>query len=194
MVKIIGLHGIITSGKRGFERGLLHELEYKHGWLTYHPHYRILPLLGYFSFFRKMYVKRVLRNFVDGDHILAHSAGCSITYWVLEELQKTGRRAGTIWFLNAALDRKIVFPSGTYEHIYNLHEDDDHVLTLSKILPFHIFGGMGKDGYKGNSANVTNVTNIVPKYTETFLRHTDFFKSPAKEQLCKLITDSISKK
>lgn len=193
MSKIIGLHGVLTNGKASMKKQILDELSYTHGWLTYHPSYFLLPLLGYFSFFRRYYVNKVFRRFSDGDHIIAHSAGCTITFWLLEELQKHNRKAGNIFFINAALDRDIKFPEHTYNKIYNFYEDDDFILYVSKLVPFHNYGTMGRSGYKGSSPNVTNFTDIVPNYSKTFLRHSDFFKSPAKEKLCEFITTNTAK-
>lgn len=192
MCKFIGLHGVLTNGKSSIGK-LLEELNYNHGWLTFHPSYFAIPLLGYFSFFRRLYIKQTLKYFCDGDHIIAHSGGCTITLWLLQELKKQGKKAGNIWFLNAALDRDTIFPENTYDNIYNFHEDEDTVLFISKFVPFHSYGTMGRSGYNGASKNVINYSEIVPNYHKTAFRHSDFFKSPAKEKICQHITANSAK-
>lgn len=189
MAKIIGIHGIFTNGKRNFCDRLFKHLTKTYNLQTSKPSYILLPLLGYFKFFRDLYVRIILKDFNDGDHIVAHSAGCTITLWTLQELAKTGRKAGHIWFLNAALDTDITFPSNTYIKIHNYHEPKDIIINFSNHLPKHPFGRMGRDGYNGYSANVFNYVNIVPRYQKSLLNHGSFFLSPAKE----VIGEHISK-
>ena len=162
MGRIIGLHGIFTTGKRGFDRGFLFDLNQNYGYLTLHPSYACIPGFSYVPSLTKYYVDRVLAVFCDGDHILAHSAGCVITYFVLKELKKQNRKVGKIFFLNSALNNDTQFPEDTYDEIYNFHEDDDTILHWARYLPSSIFGNMGRDGYKGTSENVTDITEIVP--------------------------------
>lgn len=95
---------------------------------------------------------------------VGHSNGCAIL--AQASLYIHNRMTGLV-LINPALNTKTKFGSSVkFIHVY--HAPSDAVVQLSSLLPFHIWGAMGRVGYKGDDPRVVN-------YELPFKGHTGLF-------------------
>jgi len=109
--------------------------------------------LGYFEWSKKRRAKKILEMANDGDIIVAHSFGCLCTLYAM----RMGGKFSKVFFFGAAINKQELFPQDKFDILYNVHSDDDNVLMVSKLLPWHDFGGMGRKGYQLNDKRIVNV-------------------------------------
>lgn len=87
-----------------------------------------------------------------GDVLIGHSNGCD----VIRRIAENGTSfAGAILF-NPALDCDIQFAEGI-DWIDVYHNRDDVAVALARLLLWHPWGVMGRDGYTGSDPRVTNI-------------------------------------
>ena len=92
-------------------------------------------------------------NSLDGRVIVvAHSNGCAITHLAASLYNAKINKAV---YINAALESRVDVPS-SIESVDVYHAPSDFTLLLGALRPFHIWGTMGRYGYRGKSTNVTN--------------------------------------
>jgi alpha-beta hydrolase superfamily lysophospholipase len=89
--------------------------------------------------------------------VVAHSNGAAITHLAGSEF---GACIDKAVYLNPALERSVAFPAsfGAFDVWHNPH---DKVVAISKLLPFHPWGDMGRFGAtrfdaRGKNHNVVN--------------------------------------
>lgn len=111
---------------------------------------------GYFNllgvrWFNKS-IASTLAGMANDDSIgIGHSNGCAI----LVEATKRTDKIKTLILINPALDADTIFPESV-ERVLVYHNKTDDVVTMSKWLPWHVWGEMGRVGYRGNDIRVTN--------------------------------------
>lgn len=95
--------------------------------------------------------KKIGKSVKPGDIVVGHSNGCAI----IHRMAKDGVQFRGAVLINAALDRDAQIENGCeWVHVY--HNKGDGWVALSRLLFWHPWGAMGRDGYKGNDKRVTN--------------------------------------
>lgn len=90
-----------------------------------------------------------MAGFIRPDDILVgHSNGATLVYLISQIVKPRGAV-----LINPALDSSRLPDSG-FVHIY--HNEDDWLVKLSAIFPWHPWGNMGSEGYTGTDPRATN--------------------------------------
>lgn len=75
------------------------------------------------------------------DHVVCHSNGAAIAWLAMRE---HGMRCTMLSLIAPALDNDAVTAGATWTDVY--HNECDHVVWLSRLLWWHAWGSMGRDG------------------------------------------------
>lgn len=147
--RVVFLHGIKTPRKNR----RLHRLAgafHREGFCVVIPYYGYIPaLLSGLAGWIDGHLASTLAAFIKEDDILVgYSNGAAIAYLISEKIRIRG-----VILINPALDPDLV-PKAGFVHVY--HNKGDWVTGLAGLLPFHLWGSMGRDGYKGSLPHVTN--------------------------------------
>lgn len=112
--------------------------------------YGLIGLIGVRTFGKK--IARIISGMTpDGAIGIGHSNGCMELIRACE----MGAPFDRLIFINPALDNDVDIPA-QLNRVDVLHNLEDDVVTLSKWLPWHYWGDMGKIGYTGLDARVHN--------------------------------------
>ncbi len=112
----------------------------------------------------------------DYDLIIGHSNGCAIIHLAGNLLKRTQdhTQAPQVVFLNPALNAKAEIPASVVEKVYVYFSQNDKSTWMSKWLPWHVWGEMGKIGFLGNRLDYWNF-DLESIFHEK-IRHSDVFK------------------
>jgi len=171
MGRVIGVNGIRTDGSTNTDR-MLNELK-KVGFQVEDINF---PQVSIFKvpFLRSKAVMdkdagKIFGCYNPGDHIIAHSYGCLLTYRAM----LMGAHFGKVFWFAPAIDKDIVIPEGACERLYIIHNPNDKALFVAKLLFWHDFGEMGRVGYQG--PNDERVENIMDTSKPTLFNHSYYF-------------------
>lgn len=135
------------------------------------PSYGYLPafIIGLFMWLDRR-IAQSMSGFIRSDDILVgHSNGATLVYLVSQYLHIRGAV-----LINAALDHSLV-PNATFTHVY--FNSGDMISRLSGIVPFHIWGDMGTNGYVGTDVRVRNIDQAnPPAFLPPLHGHSDLFE------------------
>jgi len=126
-------------------------------------------------------IERTLKPYLDpGDVYVGHSNGCAIGY----DLMTGGAGFRAAAFINAALERNIKVPAGTFVDVYfNCGDLATEAAILAECLGIAspVWGEMGHAGYEGDNPFITNVDCGHPHRPDfpAVSGHSDIF-TPAK--------------
>lgn len=102
-------------------------------------------------------IVRCLAPYLEpGDLYIGHSNGCAIGY----DLVGQGFRPAGMVLINAALERRITLPAGTWADVYFNAGDDATVAAVVAArlgLSDRVWGEMGHAGYDGADPAITNI-------------------------------------
>lgn len=112
---------------------------------------------GFMSFwsarFRNSKIAERLAAIVQpGDVIVNHSNGAAVTYLACRDF---GMRPSVVACVNPALDNDLLFRGASETDVY--YNAGDTWVGLASILIGHVWGDMGKVGYKGQHPGVHNI-------------------------------------
>jgi hypothetical protein len=170
--RVLILHGINTDGKDNVDR--LAEPLRKAGFFVIDIELEQTRWYnGRDSAIVKRNVERVAAVHKPGDHAICHSNGGRLAYACME----AGLRFGVVSMFSAALDACVTFRPCCYERILNFHNPRDKALFFGSVLPGHIWGGIGRGGYRGVSLRVVDKMCRSRKG----LAHSHWFASPVLE-------------
>lgn len=142
MPKVLIVHGISTDGTDNTDR-LAAELV-SSGLQVLPVKYH--PVRWYNARHRADSVARTLMGHYDpGDSAIGHSFGCLVLYRAME----MGARFGRVVFFGAAMERDIRIPVHGCDRLLNVTNPYDRALSAGRMLPWHPFGALGRDGYAG---------------------------------------------
>ena len=115
------------------------------------PTYGYLPALvvGIFQWLDRRIAESMAAFIREDDILLGHSNGGTLVHMI----SKLTKIRGAI-LVNAALGTDKV-PDADFVHVY--FNKGDIVAKLSSWVPFHPWGNMGGEGYKGDDPRVTNI-------------------------------------
>jgi len=115
------------------------------------PTYGYLPafLVGLFQWLDRRIAESMSGFIQHGDILLGHSNGGTLVYLI----SKIVKIKGAI-LVNAALDVDKI-PDADFVHVY--YNSGDVLTRLSSVVPWHPWGNMGGEGYKGSDPRVVNV-------------------------------------
>jgi len=171
--RVLVLHGINTDGRDNIdvlgERLMLHHGCEVHDIPLAHTKW----YTGRSRRIVKINVERVAACMRPGDHVICHSNGGRLAY----ECMNAGLHFGVVSMFSAALDSCVTFRPCSYERIINFHNPRDKALFFGSAIPGHIWGGIGRGGYRGISLRVINKLCRSRKG----LAHSHWFQSPVIE-------------
>jgi hypothetical protein len=152
-MRILGVNGIhnFSWSKDSFTDRMLDALSHDHEVVDVR-YSRMLAMLVYSDYATNRRVRKILDQNQPGDVLIAHSFGCLASVGAM----KQGARFKVAFFFGAACEPDIEIPD-SFEVLYNIHSEADRTLKLGDLLPFHDFGLMGCNGYKGNNPKVVNI-------------------------------------
>jgi hypothetical protein len=171
--RVLVLHGINTDGADNID--LLGERLMLHHNCDVHD-VPLAPTRWYNGRSRRIVrdnVARLAACMHHGDHVICHSNGGRLAW----ECMNAGLRFGVVSMFSAALNECVTFRPCAYERIVNFHNPRDKALFFGSVLPGHIWGGMGRGGYKGISLRVVDKMCRSRKG----LAHSHWFASPVIE-------------
>lgn len=183
-MRILGVNGIWNpeNGERSFTDRMLMGLRISGRHKTVDVHYPLLTTLeAYVPSNLRERAEHILSVYEPGDTVIAHSAGCLLTYTAM----RMGARFGKVFFFAAAAESNLEFPKNGMQKLYNIFSPDDPALRLGRLLPFHPFGALGMKGYKGDDHRVVNVP--APGYD-----HNGYVEPEHLEEWVKFISRHIS--
>lgn len=113
-----------------------------------------------------------------GDHVIAHSYGCLVTYTAMT----MGARFGRVFFMGAAMDCDTVLPEYGAEEVVNIYHRHDRALWFAGLLPAHRFGRAGRDGFKNTGFDGAAVNPSLLQVPAKFkardlFKHKGYFES-----------------
>lgn len=109
----------------------------------------------------------------ESDHLVCHSNGAAVAWLAMKN---HGMKCRRISLIAPALDADKRFDGAIWADIY--HNRCDHVVWLSRMLWWHSWGTMGRDGYTGPNAPLHGHTNIDTERhaaLPTICGHLDYF-------------------
>lgn len=90
--------------------------------------------------------ERLADEIPDEAIVVAHSNGCTLA-WMLDTM---GKKLGGAVLVQPALDRDKILFGPDWVHVY--YNRFDRIVTVSRVLRFHPWGGQGHDGPKNPPA------------------------------------------
>jgi hypothetical protein len=153
-MRILGVNGIHnwSWSKDSFTDRILAALSHDHDVVDI-SYPRMLAVLVYSDYARNRRVKNIIKQNQPGDILIAHSFGCLASILAM----KQGARFSKVFFFGAACEPDIEIPEDAFDELYNIHSQEDRTLKLGDLLPWHPFGLMGCNGYKGSNPKVKNI-------------------------------------
>ena len=111
---------------------------------------------GYFNLFGVRWFNKSIATTLAGmsnRHSIGigHSNGCAI----LVEAARHTNNIEHLILINPALDNDTSFPNSV-KKIDVFYNQTDKVVTISKWMPWHVWGDMGRVGFKGSDSRVRN--------------------------------------
>lgn len=94
---------------------------------------------------------RIASGIADGDVCVGHSNGAAI----IQIIQERHRVLAGAALVNPALDADARLDNTGWLDVY--HNGCDLLVELSRLLPWHRWGGMGHHGYAGNHPDARNI-------------------------------------
>lgn len=133
-------------------------------------------------------IARLLNDAMNpGDLAIGHSNGCAIIH---RAAKNYGAPFGPIAYLNPALDRDALLPP-QIPHLAVWHSPSDRPVAWARWLPFHPWGDMGADGYRGYyDPRITN-HNKQTDYPLSSRTHSDVFSPALLPTFAPLIIESL---
>lgn len=171
--RIILIHGVRATKDNMEKMARLADVFKQAGFEVVVPKYGFVSALivGLFKWI-DVRIAETLSAFVGPEDILlGHSNGGTIAYLITQKLQVDG-----VVLINAALESDIL-PNAKFIHIY--YNSGDNVVWLSKFVPFHPWGDIGKTGYTGpHDKRVLNVDQSNPpkEWLPKLKGHSDIFE------------------
>ena len=114
------------------------------------------------------YAKRLARCIEPGDVLVGHSNGCDL---IRRTLNRVSSVRGAV-YINPALESD-AYTSAPWVDVY--HNEGDHIVWWSKLIPCHPWGEMGATGYTGSAENHTNIDCGAMPGMPTVNGHLDLF-------------------
>jgi hypothetical protein len=149
-MKIHVIHGIRTRDSRRSIGRIAPYFEQEGYEVVVHDYGYIRALETYWR--NRKIAARIAKSVGPGDVLIGHSNGCDI----IRRIAAGGTRFTGAVLFNAALDRDTKFAAGIdWIDVYHTH--GDRIVTLARLLPWHSWGSMGREGYKGSDPRVTNI-------------------------------------
>lgn len=188
MPRVIGVNGIRTDGRDNVVRLLeaLHDRGHRTRRFAYPTVWT--PLGARIEGCRLKQSRRLARTLRDGDHVVAHSFGATLTWYAMSRFR---RQLGVVLFLGAALDADVSFPARGFRRLVNVHNPCDVALRLGALLWAHDFGAMGATGYAGGHPRIQNVeadVMLAGRWNHTAVY---FGTAPLVERYADLFSDAI---
>ncbi len=184
--RVILVHGFnVSDGGAGTtgraadkfrKRGGLKVIEFAPGWRG---------LLGV-RFGNKRRAQNLAKIIQPGDLLIGHSDGCNLIDKACHELSSLGPESVHCVYFNPALDRDTAL-SRIVSKCLVFFTKSDETVWLSKWLPFHAWGEMGRKGYKPSEPSLDDdrYENIsFESLNHHGLEHSGVFKSPNALQDC----------
>ena len=102
----------------------------------------VVPVINHFV------IKRLVKQVHPGHVIIGHSNGATIAYRLSKEVYVKG-----LVLINPALNSNVEFDKRLgFVHVY--WSKKDWVVWVSRLMPFSLWGSMGRTGYTGEDARV----------------------------------------
>ena len=96
----------------------------------------------------KYVIRRLAKQVWPRQIIMGHSNGAAVAYGITKKVKTRG-----LVLINPALDSDVEFDSQLeFIHVYWSHRDN--IVWLSALMPFSLWGRMGKTGYIGKDPRV----------------------------------------
>lgn len=154
--RIILIHGVKARKRNRNRLKRLAPAFQRAGFCVVTPSYGFIPalLVGIFKWIDNRIADNMTAFVQPDDILLGHSNGATLAYLIAKKVKVRG-----VILLNAALEADLV-PNAGWVHVY--YNKDDYVVLMSGLIPFHPWGTMGRDGYKGNDLRVTNINQGNP--------------------------------
>lgn len=139
-----------------FESAGFEVTDHDYGWIG---------LLGV-RFLNGRIAKGIREKVKAGDIGVGHSNGCAILARACEQ----GAPFKGLVLINPALNSDTVIPGVEWVHVY--HTNHDSPVKLASWLPFHQWGDMGAEGFRGQDVRYTNfnLTDHIQGHSEIFQR------------------------
>lgn len=137
------------------------------------PYYGYIPAIvaGLFGWLDHRLADTIASFIREDDILVGYSNGATIVYMISQRVKVRGAV-----LVNAALKSGIA-PRAGFIHVY--YNEGDWVTGLANLVPFHLWGSMGRDGYTGINKNVESVNQGVPPLGLPSLSgHTDVLDHP----------------
>lgn len=114
---------------------------------------------------------RIIADLTEpGDIVIGHSNGCAIAF----EAARLGAPFGQMVLINPALDDDVQFPP-QIGRIHVWHSPSDSPVFIAKFLPWHAWGDLGADGYRGRYDKRVTSYNKENGFEESSREHSDVF-------------------
>lgn len=182
MIKIVVVNGIHARANEGSMHRIANELrklgysvrEYAYprrwAWMLWFKRVRERDGQGLYRFCES-----------DGTEVLiSHSNGCLVA----QEAFKQGLSINS-WFAfaGAATSDRMTYPGRAFKWAYSIYNPYDLALKVGAWLPWHPFGRLGSEGYRGNRCGqwdrrFKNVNGAASHYG---LNHSHYFKEELKQ-------------
>lgn len=110
----------------------------------------------------------------ESDHLVCHSNGATVAWLAMEN---HGMKCRRISLIAPALDADKRFDGAIWADIY--YNRCDHVVWLARLLWWHSWGSMGRDGYTGRRAapGHTSIDTARHAALPMICGHLDYFAS-----------------
>ncbi len=121
--------------------------------------------------------RRLFKQLVDGDSIIAHSFGGVLALDLVNMMHQVDskKKLKNIYLFNPSADADIVINDSHFEKMYIFHNPNDKLLELAKLLPFNRLGALGQHGYRHKSKKIVNICLDELK-EPSYTRHADAMK------------------
>lgn len=166
--RVVFLHGIKTRRSNEKLRQLA-EAFAREGFSVVIPYYGYVPAIfsGLVGWFDSLLAETLSPFIRDDDILVGYSNGAAIVYMISERV----RIRGAV-LINPALNPEVA-PAAGFVHVY--YNKGDWVCGLAGLLPFHLWGSMGRDG-----CSLLGVVNYdeahPPEGLPPFTGHRGFFR------------------
>lgn len=142
-VRVIMIHGVKYTEKSKANFLQLVPAFDDAGFNVITPKYGFIPafVIGFFQWVDNRLADSMASFIKPDDIILGYSNGGTLAYIISQKVKVRG-----IILINPALDSSLA-PNADFVHVY--YNDGDLVTWASSFIPFHLWGDMGKVGYKG---------------------------------------------